>query len=294
VARHRLPALVLARGPGRLEVRRERHLRVHDDRAPARQLDDHVGTQAAGFRLDGHLLDVVAVLGHPGELDHPMQGHLTPAAAHLGRAERVDEIAGLALESLAEPRQPLDLGSQAAVRLIARLLQPADFDLVALERGFEGSQARVDLLLAPAEPLLGELEELGIARAECPVAESFEGLLEVHPRLVEDATLLVEALARFVEPRVRVGALATLGRDLAAHAFELEGALSELAPELVAAGFQLTDPDVAGSALVAATRAEVCPGGEPRHTSAEGEPDDDQRGFKHGARPSPASGGKRS
>ena len=294
VPRHREPPLLLGRGPGRLEVRGERHLRVHDDRAPARQVDDHVGAQAAALGLHGDLLDIVAVLGHPSQLDDPMQGHLTPSAAYLRRAERVDEVAGLTLQPLAEMRQPLDLALETPVRLIARLLEPADLALVSLERGLERRQARVDLLLAPAQALLGELEELAVARAERLVAQRLKRLLEVHPRLVEDATLLVEALARLVEPRVRVGALASLGRDLATHALELHGALTELAAQLVPARLQLPDPDVAGPLLGVTAGAEVCPGGEPRHTSAERESDDDQRGLKHGGSRSRASGGTRS
>src|SRR5690242_4720513 len=221
VTHHRAAPLVLGRGGGRLQVRGERYLRVDDDGAPARQIDHHVGPQTAALRLDGHLLDVVAVLRHPRQLDDAVQGHLTPPAAHLGRAQRVDEIAGLSLQTLAQTRQPLHLGLEAAVRLIASLLETADPALVALERAPQRGQARVDLLLTLAQALLGQLQELAVARAERLVAERLEGLLEVHPSLVEDAPLLVEALARLVQARVGVGALAPLRRHLAPHALDL-------------------------------------------------------------------------
>jgi hypothetical protein len=124
------------------------------------------------------------------------------------------------------------------------------------------------------------------------MAQGLERLLEVHPRLVEDAALLVEALLRLVEPRVRVGALATLGRDLASHAVELERSLAELAPELVSPSLQLADPDVARPPLGLVTRREIRPGGEPRDARAQDEPDDHQHRFKHAARPSLASAGR--
>src|SRR5262249_60350714 len=150
-------------------------------------------------------------------------------------------------------------------------------------------RARMALLGARPKPLLRELEELAVARAERLVAQRLERLLEVHPRLVEDAALLVEALACLVEPRVGVRALTALGRDLAAHAVELGGALAELTPELVAAGFQLGDPHVAGAPLVVAARGEVRGGRHPRDPRPDEQRDHDERRSKHG-RPSPASG----
>src|SRR5262249_40347943 len=126
--------------------------------------------------------------------------------------------------------------------------QAADPALVALERAPERCQARVDLLLPLAQPLLRELQELAVARAERLVAQRLERLLEAHPRLVEDSPLLVEALLRLVEPCVRVRALAPLGRDLPPHALELGALLTELSPELVPARLELGDPDVARAA----------------------------------------------
>ena len=222
------------------------------------------------------------MLGHSRELDDPVQGHLTPAPSDLRRAERVHEIAGLALEPLAQTGQPLDLGPQAAVRLIARLLEAADPALVAFERAPQRRQARVDLLLTLAQPLLGELQELAVARAERLVAQRFERLLEVHPCLVEDATLLVEALARLVQARVRVGALAALGPHLAPHALDLRALLGQLAAQLVAACLQLRDPDIAGPTLGMAARREVGPEGEPCNPGADGQRDDDEARLKHG------------
>src|SRR5262245_41248747 len=290
VAGHRALALVLGRGAHRLEVRGERNLRVDDDRAPTRQVGGHVGALATAFGLDGHLPDVVAVLGHPGQLDHAVQGYLAPPAPYLWRAERVDEVAGLALELLAQTRQPLDLALEAAVRLVARLLQATDPALVALERAPERCQARVDLLLPLPQPLLRELQELAVARAERLVAQRLERLLEAHPRLVEDSSLLVEALLHLVKPRVRVRALAPLGRDLPPHALELGALLTELPPELVPARLELGDPDVARAPLGVAAGGEVRGGGDPRDTSAEEERDDHERGLKHGV--SPASVGR--
>src|SRR5262249_12249237 len=193
-------------------------------------------------------------------------------------------------ELLAQARQPLDLALEAAVRLVARLLQAADPALVALERAPERCQARVDLLLPLPQPLLRELQELAVARAERLVAQRLERLLETHPRLVEDSPLLVEALLRLVEPCVRVRALAPLGRDLPPHALELGALLTELPPELVPARLELGDPGGGGAAPGGAGGGEVRGGGAPRDTGAEEQRDAHERGLKHAV--PPASGGR--
>jgi len=47
----------------------------------------------------------IAVLEHPGHLDHPSKLQLSPLAAGLGRTERGDQVAGLLLQLVVRRRQ---------------------------------------------------------------------------------------------------------------------------------------------------------------------------------------------
>jgi len=78
-----------------LEVGGERRHGVHHHGAPARQPHHEVRVQPPVGRVDGVLLGEVAVLGHAGELDDPLQLDLAPAAANLRNPERANEVRGL-------------------------------------------------------------------------------------------------------------------------------------------------------------------------------------------------------
>ena len=61
-----------------------RHLGVDGHVLAAGEVDHHVGTHPAAVGVRGDLLVEVAVLQHPGHLDHPAQLQLPPPAAGLG------------------------------------------------------------------------------------------------------------------------------------------------------------------------------------------------------------------
>ena len=68
---------------------------------PPGQLHDHVGPEQAAFVVPfARLCAEVAVVEHPCELDHALQLHLAPASAHVRRAQRGDEAAGLRAQLL--------------------------------------------------------------------------------------------------------------------------------------------------------------------------------------------------
>ena len=261
VAGQRGRALSVARRAHRLEIGGERYLGVHDDVAAAGQVHDHVGTQPAVLSLDRDLLDVVAVARQPGQLDDPVERDLPPPPPHLRRAERGDEVAGLAPEPLAQPRQRLHLAPQAAVRLVARLLQLANPGLVARQRVFQRRNARVDLLLPVAQPLLGQRQELLVAPAQGVTAQRLERPAEVGARVVQQPALILEVLPGCLEPRARLGVLALL-------LFEAQAERSGLADQRV----ERCEP-----------RAEVGPRHQPREHGSQDQADDDQDRIRHAA-----------
>ena len=67
----------------------------------ARELHDEVGPEQAALVVAlARLRAEVAVLEHPCELDDALQLHLAPAAAHVRRAQRGHEVAGLGPQAL--------------------------------------------------------------------------------------------------------------------------------------------------------------------------------------------------
>ena len=138
----RLGRIVVRLGGG--EVRLERHLRVDDDVLAAGEPDHDVGPQAAPLVVARrHLRLEVAVLDHPGDLDHALQLHLAPLAADVRRAERGDEVAG----ALGERR---DLLLERAVVLAARLLERLRLQVDLLERLLDRLDQLLDRELARA------------------------------------------------------------------------------------------------------------------------------------------------
>jgi hypothetical protein len=111
----------------RVEVGVERHPRVDGQPAAAREADHQVGPDRA-VRVGQVLLGgEVAVLGHPGGLDHVPQRQLSPLAAHPWPPEGLRQRAGLVVEGrelLRElPTQALSLALERAHLLLEALDQ---------------------------------------------------------------------------------------------------------------------------------------------------------------------------
>src|SRR5262249_14488526 len=130
-----------------------------------------------GVALAG-LLDEVAVLDHPGELDDALQLHLAPAPAHVWRPERRDQVAGLLPQPvLALGDGPEQLGDRADL-LHPLLLERARLLLVAVERLAD----RLELELGePEEILAAPFERVTRERLEVLVPESAIGLDRGEP-----------------------------------------------------------------------------------------------------------------
>ena len=89
----------LVGGLHRLDVAGERHLGIDDHLPAVGQGDDEVGADAGALVVDRRrLLDEVAVLQQPGDLDHPAKLHLAPAAAHVRGAQGGDQRGRLVLQ----------------------------------------------------------------------------------------------------------------------------------------------------------------------------------------------------
>ena len=137
-----------------------------------------------------NLLLEVAVCRHARELDEPAQRDLAPLAADLWLAERLHEIARLALqrgvgiahvrEVLAQASEiplPLDLDRaqrlrRAGQRFLDRLHQCFDGLFAFLERG-------LCVLLVPTQVLAGEPQEVVDVLAQLPAGEVVEAPVEL-------------------------------------------------------------------------------------------------------------------
>ena len=62
------------------------------------------------------LLGEVAVVEHPGEFDHAPELDFAPAPAHVGPAQRVDEVGRLAAQQVLHFQQRAHLRGQTLVR----------------------------------------------------------------------------------------------------------------------------------------------------------------------------------
>ena len=204
------------------------------------EADDHVGTEPSAIPFDRHLLQVVAVLGHPRQLDHAMERDLSPAPPHLGRPQRGDEVVGLALELGAPRREHLQLLLDAAVGLLPLHLVLPDLVFVSPERVGERTDEAVHRLLARLQlgrqRLLGELKECRVAVAQGVNAERLERLAEPGLGVVEEAALLFDVLTRRRPARLGLRPLRLLGGQRGAEIARLELALAELLLELVGDG----------------------------------------------------------
>jgi len=159
--------------------------------APSGEVNHEVGAQLlAVVAGDRCLLGEVAVLDHPGHLHNPPKLVLTPASAHLWRAQRRHQLARLGSELLGAVAHVLDLLRQGSVRLVAALLRFADLllDLCEgfLQRGDEGldgllalAQVGVSALALGCEPLGCECQQLFGVLCQGALREGGEPLLQV-------------------------------------------------------------------------------------------------------------------
>ena len=143
-----------------------------------------------------HLFLEVAVRGHARQLDQAAQCDFAPLAADLRFAERLHEVARLALQrgvriahvgevlaQAAEVALPLDLDLAQRLRragqgFLDRLHERFDGVLAFLERGLR-------VLLVPAEVLAGEPQEVVDVLPQLPAGEVVEAPVELLHRAVD-------------------------------------------------------------------------------------------------------------
>ncbi len=167
--------LRVVRGLERVEVRRERRLRIDHDVLAARDADDEVGPQRALLGRRRRLGDEVTVLDHPGVLDDVPQLRFAPAPAHVRRAQGVREVPG----ALGERR---DLRLEVAVRLLPDALDALELLVHPLQRVLERAYVA-------GEPRVRELEEPRAVRVERLRGDRLDGHFEP---LVERVSLRLE------------------------------------------------------------------------------------------------------
>ena len=132
---HPLVADRLVGGLDGLDVAGERHLGVDDHLTPVGEGHDQVGPHAGALVVDRRgLLDEVAVLEQAGDLDHPPQLHLAPAAAYVRRAQRRDQRRRLVLELRRRLADRAHLLAQLAVRGGAVALHAGEQPVQVVER----------------------------------------------------------------------------------------------------------------------------------------------------------------
>ena len=99
----------------------------------------------------GRLLGKVAMIHHPRQFRHALERDLPPLTAHVRRAQRLDEIAGLLLQALMRLGQGFQVLIQPAIGGLTRLFQETHLFIVALERVMERAHEPIDRLLTLGE-----------------------------------------------------------------------------------------------------------------------------------------------
>ena len=164
-----------------VQVGGERGLGIDDDLLAARDPDDEVGPQQGALGVARRrLLLEVAVGEQAGRLDDVPELHLAPAAAHVRRPQRLDEVAGLEPEALLRARKRVQMLGDGAVRLLAHLLHPAHLAVHPLERVLQRRHV-------PAQLGLRDLQKRRARLPERLGGERLEGV----PRLGDDRGPLV-------------------------------------------------------------------------------------------------------
>ena len=124
------------------------------------------------------LLLEVAVVEHAGHLHHPAELDLAPAAAHLRRPERLDQVAGLGLKRLLGPGHRLHLLDQSGVGRDALLLHLVELAVHPRQRVVDRADQVVHRLLTLLEVRRGRLLEL----AQLGLGQLEEGLVVLPQR----------------------------------------------------------------------------------------------------------------
>ena len=131
------------------------------------------------------------------------------------------------------------------------------------------------------QPLFREPQELVVRSTKDVAAQGVEGLGEALARLVQQPPLLLEVLSGRLEPRARFG-------PFALHLLEAYPERGDFVLPRAPLVLELPDQCLERREL----RAEVRARDQPCHSSAQDEPDDDERRVRHGAGWR-ASGGRR-
>ena len=131
----------------RTEICIERHFRIDDDVLAAGELDNDIGTDPSVVPSDGLLLGEVTVLHHPGELDHPLQLQLAPAATNARTLQRIHQPRGLRVEVLSHQIERRDFLDQLRAGFDATALRLLDFAIHLLEGLRHGCEQILDGLL---------------------------------------------------------------------------------------------------------------------------------------------------
>ena len=116
------PTLIVRSFMG-IQVGRQDRLRIDDDLPSARQPHDHVGTEPPILAGHAFLFEEIAMIDHPCQLSYPLQCNFTPLTADRRRAEGLDQVAGLLLETLMGLRQRFQVLIQPAISRLARLFE---------------------------------------------------------------------------------------------------------------------------------------------------------------------------
>ena len=185
----------------RLEIRHERRLCIHDDLLVAWQLHDQVGPEAPVAGRRGLLLEEVAVIDHPRELDDALQLQLAPVAAHVRLPQRLHEIAGLAVERGEARAERADLLVEPGRRRRAVHLDLAQFGVDLMQGLDQRLHDLGDRLLALVE--IGDGARLHLAERRPGEAQHrFAVLLQCFRR--ERAEGFAQRLFCRLEQRVAV------------------------------------------------------------------------------------------
>ena len=166
-----------------LEVGAQRDLGVHHDRLAAGEAHQQVGARALPvLRLHRGLQVEVAVLAHAGQLDHPLEVDLPPAAAAVRGPQRGDEVRGLAPQDVLGLGHPAHLLLQRAVGPLPVRLQLLQLGVHVLERRLDGVHQGADPFLTLVEHLARQLQEGVLAVAQDVGGQCLEGGLQVGLR----------------------------------------------------------------------------------------------------------------
>ena len=162
------------------------------------------GPQPAGLAVHRLLLDEVAERRHAGELGDAAQRDLAPAAADVGRAQRLHQLVGLGAQRLVGDGDVAQLLADLAEVALAPLLDAARFLLVAVEgllqrpdQRLDGEAPRLEIVRRVGaqrlELLVGELQEVALRAGQRVGGERLERVGEPLARLVDEAPLVLDA-----------------------------------------------------------------------------------------------------